>query len=162
MKFFVYIFVFFSWLSNANSEISYPFNLKVYSSNPLIADAISSAINNATDRFSNLHIDDENFSVQLYVISEQRTGSKINKDGISFSIVHTTTVDAVALTKELLGENGELEQTDYIMVLLTNILFSQGVVKYINVASVDNLSGVDDVARSIVGDLSVRIQGYLE
>ena len=170
MNFFISIFCiiicsFITSYSFGNDK--YNFQLKVIADNNLIKRKIEDSILKNLHKFENIQINNkEDFRdgvsvVVLYIYGKKHENSNIDKQIITFAIAHTSNTEFMNLMAEVFGDDKLNESSDQMKAITSDLLINKkAILKYLNVASIDNLGQIDIVTQSILKSLSVRIENY--
>ena len=145
------------------AESKYPFYLQVISQDEVIRTKISELINTEISNYGMQIKSNKNFKdgvgVGLYIYAQKHVNSGINKNTIIFSIAHTSNKRFSELMIEVFKDGStSTEMTKKITADL--ILKKKGILKYLNVAAVDEISQINKLIPTILKNLSERIEGY--
>ena len=170
MKLFIsisYIIIFSFITSYSFGNDKYNFQLKVIADNNLIKRKIEDSILKNLDKFENIQINNkEDFRdgvsvVVLYIYGKKHENSNIDKQIITFAIAHTSNTEFMNLMAEVFGDDKLNESSDQMKAITSDLLINKkAILKYLNVASIDNLGQIDIVTQSILKSLSIRIKNY--
>ena len=166
MKYLLIVIAFvFSIHTNLSwSADPYPFTLKVISEDKELEKIIENKIVKNVLLIDNMEIDNNEdpgnaVSVTLIVYAKKHTNSKINQDHISFTIAHTSKFKFLQLMAEVFKDGSEYN--DDIKGIVADLLINKrAVLKRLNNASIDNISGIDTVITTILINLSNRMDSY--
>ena len=85
----------------------------------------------------------------------------MDKQIITFTIAHTSNTEFMNLMAEVFGDDKFDESSDRMKEITSDLLINKkAILKYLNVASIDNLDQIDDVTDRILAGLSIRIENY--
>ena len=170
MKLFIsisYIIIFSFITSYSFGNDKYNFQLKVIADNNLIKRKIEDSILKNLHKFENIQINNkEDFRdgvsvVVLYIYGKKHENSNIDKQIITFAIAHTSNTEFMNLMAEVFGDDKLNESSDQMKAITSDLLINKkAILKYLNVASIDNLGQIDIVTQSILKSLSIRIKNY--
>ena len=170
MKIFTYIFyiVFFSFITSYSfGNEKYRFHLKIISDDNLIKKNIEESVLKNLQKFKNIEINnnldfrDGATVVVLYIYGKKHENSNLDKQIITFTIAHTSNTEFMNLMSEVFGDDKFDESSDRMKEITSDLLINKkAILKYLNVASIDNLDQIDDVTDRILGGLSIRIENY--
>ena len=163
--FYIIIFSFITSYSFGNDK--YNFQLKVITDDSLIKKKIEDSILKNLNKFENIQINNkEDFRdgvsvVVLYIYGKKHENSNIDKQIITFAIAHTSNTEFMNLLAEVFGDDKLNESSDQMKAITSDLLINKkAILKYLNVASTDNLDQIDTVTKSILTSLSTRIENY--
>jgi len=170
MKIFISVLyiVFFSFITSYSfGNDKYNFHLKIIADDNLIKTYIEDSVLKNLKKFENIQINNyEDFKdgvsvVVLYIYVKKHENSNIDKQIITFTIAHTSNTEFMNLMAEVFGDDKLNESSDQMKAITSDLLINKkAILKYLNVASIDNLGQIDIVTESILKSLSVRIENY--
>ncbi len=170
MKLFIYIFyiVLFSFLTSYSlGKDKYNFDLKIISDDYSIKNHIEDSIFKNLKKFKNIEINknldfrDGTPSVILYIYGKKHTNSNINNKIITFTIAHTSNTEFMNLMGEVFGDDKFNESSQRMKEITSDLLINKkAILKYLNVASIDNIKQIDEATEQILFSLSKRIKNY--
>ena len=170
MKSFIFIFyiVIFSFIASSSfANKIYNFDLKVISDDNLLKREIEDSFVKNLNQFQNLEIkDDQDFrdgvsTIVLYVYGKKHENSNVDKQIITFSIAHTSNTEFMNLMAEVFGNDKMSQSSNQMKAITSDLLINnKAILKYLNVASIDNLDQMDVVTKNILKSLSLRIENY--
>ena len=170
MKLFITILyiIFFSFITSYSfGSDKYNFHLKIIADDNLIKTHIEDSILKNLKKFNNIEVNNnEGFKdgvsvVVLYIYGKKHKNSNIDKQIITFTIAHTSNTEFMNLMAEVFGDNKINDSSDQMKAITSDLLINKkAILKYLNVASTDNLDQVDVVTESILKSLSMRIENY--
>ena len=153
--------------SNSFGNDKYNFQLKVIAEDNLIKKQIEESVLKNLKKFNNIQINNnENFKdgvsvVVLYIYGKKHENSNIDKQIITFTIAHTSNTEFMNLMAEVFGDDKFDESSDRMKEITSDLLINKkAILKYLNVASIDNLDQIDIITESILTSLSVRVENY--
>ena len=153
--------------SNSFGNDKYNFQLKVIAEDNLIKKQIEESVLKNLKKFNNIQINNnENFKdgvsvVVLYIYGKKHENSNIDKQIITFTIAHTSNTEFMNLMAEVFGDDKLDDSSDRMKEITSDLLINKkAILKYLNVASIDNLDQIDIITESILTSLSVRIENY--
>ena len=170
MKILAYIFyivLFSSITAYSFGNDKYRFHLKIISDDNSIKTHIESSVLKNLQKFKNIEINnnldfrDGTTVVVLYIYGKKHENSNLDKQIITFTIAHTSNTEFMNLMAEVFGDDKFDESSDRMKEITSDLLINKkAILKYLNVASIDNLDQIDDVTDRILGGLSIRIENY--
>ena len=170
MKIFISILyiVFFSFITSYSfGNDKYNFHLKIIADNNLIKTHIEDSLLKKLKKFNNIQVNNnEDFKdgvsvVVLYIYGKKHVNSNIDKQIITFTIAHTSNTEFMNLMAEVFGDNKLNDSSEQMKAITSDLLINKkAILKYLNVASIDNLGQIDIITESILTSLSVRIGNY--
>ena len=153
--------------SNSFGNDKYNFQLRVIAEDNLIKKQIEESVLKNLKKFNNIQINNnENFKdgvsvVVLYIYGKKHENSNIDKQIITFTIAHTSNTEFMNLMAEVFGDDKLDDSSDRMKEITSDLLINKkAILKYLNVASIDNLDQIDIITESILTSLSVRIENY--
>ena len=163
--FYIIIFSFITSYSFGNEK--YNFQLKVIADDSLIKKKIEDSILKNLNKFENIQIkSNEDFRdgvsvVVLYIYAKKHENSNIDKQIITFAIAHTSNTEFMNLMAEVFGDDKFNDSSEQMKAITSNLLINKkAILKYLNLASIDNLDQIDIVTNSFLTSLSTRIENY--
>ena len=163
--FYIIIFSFITSYSFGNKK--YNFQLKVIADDSLIKKKIEDSILKNLNKFENIQIkSNEDFRdgvsvVVLYIYGKKHENSNIDKQIITFAIAHTSNTEFMNLMAEVFGDDKFNDSSEQMKAITSNLLINKkAILKYLNLASIDNLDQIDIVTNSFLTSLSTRIENY--
>ena len=158
--------VFFLCLVTVTSYGSekYPFHLNVISDDYFMKTDIEKSVKKNIKKFNNIVIKNnkdfrDGVSVVLYIYGKKHDNSNLNKQFVTFSVAHTSNSDFMDLMTEVFGE--ESISTDRMKEITGDLIMNKkAILKYLNVASLDDLEKIDVFTETVLNALSTRINGY--
>ena len=170
MKLFISILyiVFFSFITSYSfGSDKYNFHLKIIADDNLIKTHIEDSILKNLKKFNNIEVNNnKGFKdgvsvVVLYIYGKKHKNSNIDKQIITFTIAHTSNTEFMNLMAEVFGDDKINDSSDQMKAITSDLLINKkAILKYLNVASTDNLDQIDTVTKSILTSLSTRIENY--
>ena len=158
--------VFFLCLVTVTSYGSekYPFHLNVISDDYFMKTDIEKSVKKNIKKFNNIVIKNnkdfrDGVSVVLYIYGKKHDNSNLNKEFVTFSVAHTSNSDFMDLMTEVFRE--ESISTDRMKEITGDLIMNKkAILKYLNVASLDDLEKIDVFTETVLNALSTRINGY--
>ena len=158
--------VFFLCLVTVTSYGSekYPFHLNVISDDYFMKTDIEKSVKKNIKKFNNIVIKNnkdfrDGVSVVLYIYGKKHDNSNLNKEFVTFSVAHTSNSDFMDLMNEVFVE--ESISTDRMKEITVDLIMNRkAILKYLNVASLDDLEKIDVFTEKVLNALSTRINGY--
>ena len=158
--------VFFLCLVTVTSYGSekYPFHLNVISDDYFMKTDIEKSVKKNIKKFNNIVIKNnkdfrDGVSVVLYIYGKKHDNSNLNKEFVTFSVAHTSNSDFMDLMTEVFRE--ESISTDRMKEITGDLIMNRkAILKYLNVASLDDLENIDVFTETVLTALSTRINGY--
>lgn len=145
----------------------YSFQLKVISDDNLIINEVEESIFKNLKNFKNLEINDQkDFRdgeplIVLYVYGKKHENSNVDKNIYTFSIAHTSNTEFMNLMSEVFGDKTFNDSSDRMKEITSDLLINKkAILKYLNVASIDNIEKIDILTESVLNGLSSRIGNY--
>ena len=170
MKLFISILyiIFFSFITSYSfGSDKYNFHLKIIADDNLIKTHIEDSILKNLKKFNNIEVNNnKGFKdgvsvVVLYIYGKKHKNSNIDKQIITFTIAHTSNTEFMNLMAEVFGDDKINDSSDQMKAITSDLLINKkAILKYLNVASTDNLDQVDVVTENILRSLSMRIENY--
>ena len=162
---YIVLFSFITSYSFANDK--HAFHLKIIANDNSIKSHIEASVLNNLKKFKNIEIK-KNLDfrdgvpvVVLYIYGKKHENSNIDKQIITFAIAHTSNTEFMNLMAEVFGDDKLNESSDQMKAITSDLLINKkAILKYLNVASIDNLDQIDIAIKSILTSLSVRIENY--
>jgi hypothetical protein len=162
---YIVLFSFITSFSFANDK--YGFHLKIITDDNSIKSHIESSVLKNLKKFKNIEIK-KNLDfrdgvpvVILYIYGKKHENSNIDKQIITFTIAHTSNTEFMNLMAEVFGDDKFDDSSDRMKAITSDLLINKkAILKYLNVASIDNLGQIDIVTQSILKSLSIRIENY--
>ena len=141
--------------------------MKIISDDNSIKTHIENSVLKNLQKFKNIEINnnldfrDGASVVVLYIYGKKHENSNLDKQIITFTIAHTSNTEFMNLMAEVFGDDKFDESSDRMKEITSDLLINKkAILKYLNVASIDNLDQIDDVTDRILGGLSIRIENY--
>jgi len=163
--FYIIIFSFITSYSFGNEK--YNFQLKVIADDSLIKKKIEDSILKNLNKFENIQIkSNEDFRdgvsvVVLYIYGKKHENSNIDKQIITFAIAHTSNTEFMNLMAEVFGDDKFSNSSEQMKAITSNLLINKkAILKYLNLASIDNLDQIDILTYSFLKSLSTKIENY--
>ena len=158
--------VFFLCLVTVTSYGSekYPFHLNVISNDYLMKSDIEKSVIKNIKKFNNIVIKNnkdfrDGVSVVLYIYGKKHNNSNLDKQFVTFSVAHTSNSDFLDLMTEVFGEDSL--SSDRMKEITGDLIINKkAILKYLNVASLDNLEKIDLFTETVLNALSTRIDNY--
>ena len=165
-KYILLLNVFFLCLVTATSYSSekYPFHLNVISNDYYMKNDIKKSVIKNIKKFNNIVIKNnkdfrDGVSVVLYIYGKKHNNSNVDKQFVTFSVAHTSNSAFLDLMTEVFGD--ESISTDRMKEITSDLIINKkAILKYLNVASIDNLEKIDVFTETVLNALSSRIDGY--
>ena len=151
--------------SVSSAENNYSFDLNVVSNDPHIKEIIEQKVlvrakNHQSLIAQNNDTPEYTGAVTLYIFAQKNLGSNINKNQISLSIAHTSSIKLYELLMEVFQEGNDSSKLT--KAITADLITQRGaVLKYLNVASIDDLEQIDTPIETILLNLSHRMDSYL-
>ena len=154
--------VFFLCLVTVTSYGSekYPFHLNVISDDYFMKTDIEKSVKKNIKKFNNIVIKNnkdfrDGVSVVLYIYGKKQDNSNLNKQFVTFSVAHTSNSDFMDLMTEVFGE--ESISTDRMKEITGDLIMNRkAILKYLNVASLDDLEKIDVFTETVLNALSTQ------
>ena len=145
----------------------YSFRLKVISDDNVIINEVEKSISKNLKNFENLEINnqkdfrDGDPLIVLYVYGKKHENSNVDRNIYTFSIAHTSNTEFMNLMLEVFDDKTFDDSSDRMKEITSDLLINKkAILKYLNVASIDNLEKIDILTENILNGLSSRIVNY--
>ena len=145
----------------------YSFRLKVISDDNVIINEVEKSISKNLKNFENLEINnqkdfrDGDPLIVLYVYGKKHENSNVDRNIYTFSIAHTSNTEFMNLMLEVFDDKTFDDSSDRMKEITSDLLINKkAILKYLNVASIDNLEKIDILTENVLNGLSSRILNY--
>ena len=145
----------------------YSFRLKVISDDNVIINEVEKSISKNLKNFENLEINnqkdfrDGDPLIVLYVYGKKHENSNVDRNIYTFSIAHTSNTEFMNLMSEVFDDKTFDDSSDRMKEITSDLLINKkAILKYLNVASIDNLEKIDILTENVLNGLSSRILNY--
>ena len=145
----------------------YSFRLKVIFDDNVIINEVEKSISKNLKNFENLEINnqkdfrDGDPLIVLYVYGKKHENSNVDRNIYTFSIAHTSNTEFMNLMLEVFDDKTFDDSSDRMKEITSDLLINKkAILKYLNVASIDNLEKIDILTENVLNGLSSRIVNY--